>query len=142
MKFQTALTSLKSVDSNSRENVFDELEKFVCRVYNIRNIDIVNEARFELFCKTYKFKNVNKPKLKNYDASSLLSCKSELFQHLLRAQYITSNAHMKYPTALRPQGNGWIENNGKYEFNWVEGNQLPTLTNDVVIQSIAMSKVN
>lgn len=140
LEFQTALTSLKNVDSNSRENVFDELEKFVCRIYNIRNIDTINEARFELFCKTYKFKNLNesfKPKLKNYDASSLPPCKSELFQQLLRAQYITSiwgNAHMKYPTALRPQGNGWIENNGKYEFVWFEGNQLPTFINDIVIQ--------
>ncbi|EZA55346.1 hypothetical protein X777_04800, partial [Ooceraea biroi] len=62
-------------------------------------------------------------RLKNYDASNLPPCKAELHQQLLRTQYITSiwrNAHLKFPSSLTPQTNGWIEDQDKYHFHWFD----------------------
>ncbi|XP_055839356.1 uncharacterized protein LOC129907262 [Episyrphus balteatus] len=109
-------------------------------MYGIQNCENVNDARYEIFTKTYKFKSVNETfakKLKNVDASNLPPCKAELYQQLLRAQYVTTiwnNAYLQIPTLLRPQDHGWVEQNGKMELLWFEGDQSPKLVNDVIIQ--------
>lgn len=98
----------------------------------------VNRARYDAFNKTFKAKNVNEPfhkKLKNSDAPTLPSCKTELTQQQLRARYISSiwrNAHLKIPTDLRPENNGWTEIDGKLQFFWFDGEQLPKSVVDAI----------
>lgn len=62
---------------------------------------------------------------------------AELIKQLLRAAYISNiwrNAHCKITTTLSPIENGWNLIDNSYEFDWFEGDQLPQLINDVVIQ--------
>ncbi|XP_028982536.1 uncharacterized protein LOC114841645, partial [Diachasma alloeum] len=68
---------------------------------------------------------------------NLPPCQVELYQQYLRSRYITSvwrNAHCKLPSTLKPEENGWSEKEGKYEFAWFSGDQLPEFVEDVVIQ--------
>lgn len=126
--------------SRSQDAVFSVLEKFICHLYSMPGLESVDEARFEIFKKTFKVKNVNEPfnkKFRNIDATSLPPCKSELLQQLLRSHYICHlwrNAHLKNPTELRPEDYGWIEDEGRYKILWFKGEQLPTLVADVMIQ--------
>ncbi|XP_066595439.1 uncharacterized protein [Prorops nasuta] len=131
--------------SCNEEAVFQVLEDFVCNMYGLtskKNLMTVNNARFQLFLKNFKIKNVNeaftKKNLKNFDASSLPPCKSELQQHLLRCKYITNiwqNANKRNPCDLDPLEFGWIDANDstRYEFQWFEGEQLPKIVKDVII---------
>lgn len=138
-EYQKAFTSLGDAHTtSSRDQAFKVLEKFVCEIYNIKNVDDINLARFEKFCSTYKATNIEEPfqkKLKNFDASYLPPCKVELYQQMLRTQYITSiwrNAHLKFPSCLIPEGNGWVEVNGRYYFHWFDGDQFPQSVFDAV----------
>lgn len=66
--------------------------------------------------------------MKNFDASSLPPCKTELLQQFLRANYIASiwnNANEKLPTILTPEHNGWRLEENQYYFHWFDGDQLP-----------------
>lgn len=56
-------------------------------------------------------------------------CHRELQQQLLRYLYIAGiwqNSHLKVPTVLKPEDNGWNLIDGKYVFNWFEGNTFPS----------------
>lgn len=74
--------------------------------------------------------------MKNFDASSLPPSQSELYQHLLRARYITNiwlNAHKPVPTELDPKEHGWeVGDDNTYTFKWFEGPQLPESVRDVL----------
>lgn len=138
-RYQKACSDLG--DYRNNPSVFMLLEEFICRVYGLKTINDVNKARFDMFTKTFKpkdvqFENFN-TKIKNYDSSNLPPCKSELHQQLLRAAYITSvwkNAHLTDSTNLQPVEHGWFEKEGKYSFIWFESAQLPEFINDVVLQ--------
>lgn len=84
----------------------------------------INTARFQKFDATHKGKNkeVTFKKLINYcDLSTLPPCNAELYQHLLRAQYITSiwrKAYLRCPTTLIPDGHGWQRKSNTLEFQW------------------------
>ncbi|CAK1581026.1 unnamed protein product [Parnassius mnemosyne] len=143
--YQKALTDLANDDVPGLQyETFTILEKFVCELYGYKNCTDVNNARFQKFCSTYKSKNTNEPfqkSIQRYDASNLPPCKSELHQHLLRTQYITSvwrNAHLVKPTNLVPAGNGWILKNETYEFKWFEGDCVP----ETVLDAIKISENN
>ncbi|KAF9412756.1 hypothetical protein HW555_008841 [Spodoptera exigua] len=105
---------------------------FICYLYNVENINDVDAARLQIFIDSYTVSDVNeafnRKKLRNFDASSLPPCKSELLQQFLRANYICciwNNAHLKNPTTYEPVNNGWILENDEYLFKWFEGDQLP-----------------
>ncbi|CAG5043316.1 unnamed protein product [Parnassius apollo] len=113
--------------------------KFICNVYNVGGIIDVDATRLQMFIDSYTVSDINeafnRKKLRNFDASSLPSCKSELFQQFLRANYICciwNNAHLKYPTIHKPQNNGWVQENEmkQYHFKWFEGDQLPNFVSD------------
>ncbi|KAG5866719.1 hypothetical protein JTB14_024164 [Gonioctena quinquepunctata] len=58
-------------------------------------------------------------------------------REFLRASYIVNNwhdAHRKVTTELSPINHGWKIMENKYEFDWFEGEQVPQLVNDVVLQ--------
>ena len=51
-----------------RNNVFNVLEKFVCNMYNIKPVEIVNEARYLIKPTIYIKQSFNK-EFKNYNPS-------------------------------------------------------------------------
>lgn len=105
-EYQQAFTSLG--DGHRSESLFEILEKFICEMYNAPRLNKVNDARFHIFNKTFKAKGISEQfnkRFKNYDATNLPPCKTELYPHLLRALYITTiwrNAHLKSSTSLLP----------------------------------------
>ncbi|KAJ8933497.1 hypothetical protein NQ318_000314 [Aromia moschata] len=78
--------------------------------------------------------NFNK-KVRNFDASSIPPCKTELYQQFLRAHYISSiwkNASQKDPTVLNPLEYDWVEQDTSYVFKWFEGDQIPCFVSDFI----------
>lgn len=125
------------VNKDEQDNVFNIIQRFICNIYNVRNIIDVDAARLQMFIDSYTVSDVNetfnRKKLRNFDASSLPPCKSELLQQFLRANYICTiwnNAHLKNPTSYGPENNGWILENDQYHFKWFEGDQLPNYVSD------------
>jgi len=129
-KYIKAFVALSS-PSFDEKSTFDILQSFVSNMYGVKskNFNIpVNAARFELFMKNYKIKDVNEPfhkkLLKNVDASSLPPCETELRQQFLRTKYIAniwSHAYtdiymhnMNDPTYLEAENCGWIKQNNEY----------------------------
>lgn len=99
----------------------------------------LNEARYEKFFATYKTSGteVFKKKKISYDSSNLPPCQRELQQQLLRSVYITNiwrNSHLKVPTVLKPEDNGWNLIDGSYVFNWFEGNTVPSSIYEILLQ--------
>ncbi|XP_031788752.1 uncharacterized protein LOC116417817 [Nasonia vitripennis] len=139
--FQKVFADLGYLNDNNRSEIFEKIQAFVCHLYGMKKLKCVNEARFVLFSKTYKCSStVNdsfKIKVKNVDGSSMPPSQSELLQQFLRAAHIANiwrNAHAKIITELSPIDHGWKIVEGKYEFDWFQGDQLPQLVNDVVLQ--------
>ncbi|XP_044730356.1 uncharacterized protein LOC123293560 [Chrysoperla carnea] len=90
-----------------------------------------------MFIDSYTVSDVDeafdRKKLRNFDASNLPPCKSELLQQFLRANHICciwNNAHLKSPTIYKPENNGWVQENNQYHFKWFEGDQLPNYVSD------------
>ncbi|KAA5608192.1 hypothetical protein F3H15_34595 [Pseudomonas aeruginosa] len=74
-------------------------------------------------------------KNQKFEASSIPPHKSELYQQLLRAHYISSiwrNAYKKQLTTLDPLEYGWIEQDNIYAFKGFEGDQLPYFVSDLI----------
>lgn len=143
MEFQNTFADLAYITENNKCAVFEKIQQFVCSLYGFKKLKSVNEARLVMFSKTYKGSNdVNDSfqfKVKNVDGSSMPPCEAELMNQFLRAAYITNiwrNAHRKITTTLSPIDNGWKVIDNSYEFDWFEGDQLPQLINDVVIQPV------
>ena len=106
-------------------------------MYSVAKTNDLNEARFKIFCETYKTKN---PKdyfnidVKNYDGSKLPPCKAEFCQHLLRTAYISNiwkSAYLQNIEEFSPLDYVWKEENeeeshkNKWNFNWFEGDMSP-----------------
>jgi hypothetical protein len=85
--YQKASTDLASAHVEGlRYETFSVLEQFVCQMYGFKNSIDINTARLHKFCSTYKAHNANEPfkkVLKNYDASNLSPCTTELHKQLL-----------------------------------------------------------
>lgn len=118
-------------NDNERQSVFDIIQQFICEVYNVGSIIDVDAARLQLFINTYQVSDINeafsRKKLRNFDASSLPPCKSELLQQFLRANYVSSiwnNANHQIPSIYQPENNGWALENNQYHFKWFEGDQF------------------
>lgn len=135
-EYQQAIMQLGNpelfTDEDIRKDIFSKIQKFMCEIYSVPTIHDVNSARYEMFLSNYSVSNINEefhPKnLRNFDASSLPPCKSELFQQFLRANYIASiwnYAHQKQPTTFTPENNGWTLEENQYHFHWFDGDQLP-----------------
>lgn len=110
----------------------------MCQMYGMKSGNL-NDARYEKFLATYKASGtkVFRKKLTNYDFSNLPPCQRELRQQLLRALYITNiwrNSHLKVPTVLKPEDNGWSLIDENYVFNWFEGDTVPSSIYDILLQ--------
>lgn len=124
-------------NKDEQENVFNIIQRFICNIYNVRNIIDVDAVRLQMFIDSYTVSDVNetfnRQKLRNFDASNLPPCKSELLQQFLRANYICTiwnNAHLKNPTSYGLENNGWVLENNQYHFKWFEEDQIPYYVSD------------
>ncbi|KAH9633489.1 hypothetical protein HF086_013166 [Spodoptera exigua] len=141
LEFQQAFMKFgdsKIIEDNiEQQDLYNVIQSFICYLYNVENINDVDAARLQMFIDSYTVSDVNeafnRKKLRNFDASSLPPCKSELLQQFLRANYICciwNNAHLKNPTTYEPVNNGWILENDEYHFIWFEGDQLPNYVSE------------
>lgn len=119
-------------DEHIQKDIFQKIQKFICEIYSVPGVLDVDAARLQLFVNNYSVNSINeefnRKNLKNFDASSLPPCKTELLQQFLRANYIASiwnNANEKLPTILTPEHNGWRLEENQYHFHWFDGDQLP-----------------
>lgn len=138
--FQEMFTELSREHAHTNEKIFEQIEDFICQIYSVKKIKTVNEARLNIFTRTYKPKNVEEAfqsqKVK-FDGTSLPPCQSELRQQVLRSIYLANiwrQAHEKQPVSLEPENFGWTKLDNRYEFNWFEGDEMPTFIGDVIIQ--------
>lgn len=145
--FQKALADVGS-DRCDIQTIFPTLQSFICHMYGLKKLADVNEARFDIFNKTYKVHDTSKPfslDVRNYDACNLPPCQSELYQHCLRTRYIVNlwrDAYKSDITDLAPIDHGWNENNNKLEFTWFIGNQLPDAYENVVVSPDILGNEN
>lgn len=134
-KFQDAFVQLLKISPSNmtlQNPVFLAIEEFVCRMYNLKAID-VNLGRLELFDKAFSHtkqsEEVCKKKIKGLDASSMPPTKEELLQQIKRTIYISSiwcNAHLRSPTTFVPEDCGWTLIDNQYHYYWFDGSQSPT----------------
>ena len=125
------------------ENLVNQLQKFVCAMYNKPIVNDVNEARLLIFRDTFAPKNENEPmaKTKGTDPSHLPPCHSVLIQKIYRTNfvsYIWKKANVGFLNLLLPQNNGWQLKDNLYSINWYEGSQVP----ESVCNSIEESELN
>lgn len=73
-----------SIDEEKEQNILDIIQKLICELYNVPGLVDVDAARLQLFINTYTVGDVNeefhRQNVKNFDASNLPPCKSELLQ--------------------------------------------------------------
>ncbi|KAG5889912.1 hypothetical protein JTB14_010063 [Gonioctena quinquepunctata] len=103
---------------------------------NTQTSDTVAAANLNLCFFVIKKRNKIGLRMSHYELQKKINLKkSELYQQLLRAHYISSlwrNAHKKQLTNLDPLEYGWIEQHNTYAFKWFEGNQLPSFVSDLI----------
>lgn len=126
-------------DYDTKQKVFDVIQKFICDVYNVPGIIDVDAARLQLFINTYTVSDVseefNRKSVRNFDSCNLPPCKSELFQQFCRANYIASiwnNAHAQNLPDFGPENNGWTLDENQYQFYWFDGDQLPSFVSELL----------
>lgn len=140
-EFQQAFASLGDTGIDI-DNTFAKIQAFVCSMYGYETQKKINNVRYRMFLRNYKVKNTDeaflKANLKNFDASCLPPCYTELLQQMRRAHYIAhlwNKATLRDPIEFEPETSGWTLTNGKYEFLWFEGPQLPTSVKDVILDN-------
>ncbi|XP_044760162.1 uncharacterized protein LOC123317623 [Coccinella septempunctata] len=127
------ITAEKETENyNKSRYISNNLQEFICEIHRIPGIFDGNAARLQLFLNNYSVSNINKefnPKnLKNFDASILPPCETELFQQFPRANYIANiwnEANEKQPSIFTPENNGWTFEENQYHFHWFVGDQFP-----------------
>ncbi|GFV16231.1 uncharacterized protein TNCV_4337491 [Trichonephila clavipes] len=113
--FKNFGTSELIENTHEQQNVFNIIQRFTCNVYNASNVIDIDAAQLQMFIDSYTVFYVNedfdRKNLRKFDARNLPTCKSELLQQYLRANYICTiwnNAHLKNPATYQPDNNGWI----------------------------------
>lgn len=140
-EFQQAFASLGNTEIDIND-AFVKIEAFVCSMYGYEAQKKVNNVRYLMFLRNYKVKDTNeafiKAKLKNFDASCLPPCYTELLQHMRRAHYIAhiwNKSTLPDPIEFEPETYGWTLTEGKYDFQWFEGPQLPPSVKDIILDN-------
>ena len=90
---------------------FDQLEQFVCALYNDAKCHSVNDLRYKMFCKG-----------KHLQSHQLPPSRSALINHIKRANfqaYIWKHA-LEQNVNVTPNGQGWRMNNSCLEIDWTD----------------------
>lgn len=112
-KFLEVFSCLGESDQLSNE-LFSDLEKFVCSLFGKKKLDSVNSARKEIF-----WDKLSKKK-KIIDISFLPPCQSSLYKHCQRANFIAKMWRGSWLPMLNlpnPKRHGWSDD---YTIDWVD----------------------
>ncbi|XP_053968162.1 uncharacterized protein LOC128869615 [Anastrepha ludens] len=101
---------------------------------------------FEANYKHHDQSELFKKKISTTGASNFPLCADELNQHLLRTSYIAQlwlNADQNNPSTKLPEEHGWfINEDGKYDFTWFKGDQLPSAIDDIILDDTQQQPTN
>jgi len=111
-------------------------------MYAKRNLRSINDVRVALFWQSNVPCRRANPlqKIRCNDPRLLPPCKAELLENIKRINYVASmwkNAHLQNPVRFKPDGNGWVLDNGRYNLRWFFDNQIPE---EICVEMIASDK--
>lgn len=109
-KFQTTFINLNSEFTITNTTELNIIQEFTSLLYGMKNCISVNQARYEIFSKTFA-KNHNKlfSKIKNYSSNSMPPCFKVVKQKILRTVFVATmwqNATEKDCIKLQPTDYG------------------------------------
>ena len=111
------------------EEMVAVFEDYVCRMYGVKKgITTVDEARMDIFTKKHSMEN------KVIDLSLLPPCKSSLYLHLLRANFVSNMwKQTSDPMITLPEisTNGWFDTG---DIQWIT-DEFPEEVTDVLMMS-------
>ena len=111
------------------EEMVAVFEDYVCRMYGVKKgITTVNEARMDIFTKKHSMEN------KVIDLSLLPPCKSSLYLHLLRANFVSNMwKQTSDPMITLPEisTNGWFDTE---DIQWIT-DEFPEEVTNVLMMS-------
>jgi len=108
------------------EEIKIALENYVCKLYGSKKSDI-NEARFDIFIQKHASKN------KIIDLSILHPCKSSLYLHIERSNFVAKIWKSASINVVNPPNiayHGWNE---KAEIQWID-EPFPSEITELLIQ--------
>ena len=136
-QFVDAFRCLGQVANAIPENIFSQLESFVCAMYSSKITD-VNSLRYFLFESRYTT-TLPSGKLtaetSAIDLSLIPPCRESLRKHAMRANYQTAvwrTAHSTKPCLPSPAGCGWKIGDAQLEIEWTADNIMPAKLVDIL----------
>ena len=114
------------------ENTISLIERYVSKIYGRPKVEIVDQARFDIFVEKYRPKG-NEESLscvKKLDGSSLPPCSKTLLEKIKRTKFITAmwmSSNQPHPPQQNPESSGWLLRNGKYQILWYQEEASPKL---------------
>ena len=119
--------------------IFDSLEHFVCLLYNKRTPTTnINTLRYLKFAERFKSKS-GKP-ISSYngtDMGLLPPCRASPRQHVKRSTYQTLiwlRADQAMQCIPKPDGHGWIIEDGRLTIKWSNGDLMPQDLADILVE--------
>ncbi len=115
------------------EKYCNEIELFVCSIYNVPTAKTTNDARIMLFHKKYSHVNAAMPleRVKKVDGSCLPPCSNAMKEKIKRSNYVAyiwkrANQMSPMPNDISPEDAGWQSLDTGYDIHWYTCNQMPT----------------
>ena len=113
------------------EEVIDQIERFVCKVYGKKKMESVNEVRLQVFASKYKQKKNGTKSItdvKSMDGSAMPPCYQVLLEKIKRTAFVASrwySSTMPIEPVVSPADHGWVLHDGKFEIKWFDGETAP-----------------
>lgn len=135
--FQEMFACLTDVTDVYDEDKVDAVQEFTGLIYGIKNCKSVNNARFQIFQKTYANTKNNEKflrKIKGFDSSQIPPCWKSLKNKMLRTIYINcmwKNATNSDCVTLKAEDCGWLLDN-ILKPRWFNGDPTPLNVDDIL----------
>ena len=125
-EFEESLAKLGN-EWNITEEVYNSLEKFVCRLYGNSRFSSLDSLRLHLLKKRCNIEGKLDSK-RTIDLGSLPPCSSTLRQHIVRSNLqigIWKRAMENFPELPDVEEHGWMKGEYFLEPRWCDGEVLP-----------------
>ena len=119
---------MEELDETSEEVI----EKYICKVYEKKDIDKVNHVQTQIFLEKYEAKKQEQRLScsKEFNSSMMPPCQKVLQQKIKSVQLITRrwvSATRTHPPDDNPEDFGWIlSEDGSYKLKWFEEDTAPS----------------
>jgi len=129
-EFLTTFQQLGTYPDKVADDIFDDLQRFVCLMYGKPHHVNTNILRCDMFKSRYSVKSKKPLNIRSgTDPSLLPPCKSSLFMHCRRVNYLSfiwNHAHVVRVDLPSPNGCGWKANlDGGLSVEWTTKNIMP-----------------